>query len=446
VALRFHNSVGWRNYTVALFNCRFLKRNWHKLDQFLRSNIIRKRPSASLVKGLLLAFSSLLLTLGLAGCDVNNSGQAVINFQNNDQCVANFDAQTDYFPQKASIKYAKGFTVSYHKNYKLVTIDRPFASAKTPLRYVLLQCGTPFPKDVKPDQIITVPVRSLMVFSTTHIPHLEKLKVVDRLVGIADWSLVYSPILREKASQRNLTEVAKGGRLNIEEIIRLNPDLITTFAVGNAEADTYPKLVELGLKVVLNAEYLENSPLGRAEWLKFTALFFNQEALAEEEFNQIAARYEKIARLTQKVTRKPTVLTGLNYQGTWYVAGGKSYSAQFLRDAGANYLWADDQTTGSIPLSFEAVFAKGNNADFWLPNAAMWRSLADITASDRRYAEFAAFRRGQVFNNNRRQVDGANDFWESGVLNPDVVLADLVKIFHPTLLPDHNLFYFQKLQ
>ncbi len=425
MALWFRNSALWRSYICVLFEHR------PSYKQFFRSPAV-------------LCLSALLLVIGLSACNVSSPSQELANYSN--QCITNFDAQTDYFPQKASIRYAQGFAVSYHKNYKLVTINRPFLSAKSTLRYALVQCGTPLPKDIAADQVITVPVRSLMVFSTTHLPHLEKLNVLDRLVGIADLSLVYSSQIREKTARGKIVEVAKGGRLNTEEIIRLKPDLITTFAVGSAEADTYPKLIELGLKVVLNAEYLENSPLGRAEWLKFTALFFNQEELAEQEFNKIADRYKKIAKLTQKVTQKPTVLTGLNYQGTWYVAGGQSYSAQFLRDAGANYLWAEDTSTGSLPLSFEAVFAKGSNADFWLPNAAIWRSLADITASDPRYAEFAAFRRGQVFNNNRRQVNGANDFWESGVLNPDVVLADLVKIFHPALLPDHNLFYFQKLQ
>ena len=449
MAYRLLDSVGWRKHLVVFFrfSFRLLNRNWHRLTHFLGLKIVRKRTYALLIKGFCLAFSALLLTVGLASCSVNNSDQAVINFPNNDQCVTNFDAQTDYFLHKANIQYAQGFTVSYHKNYKLVTINRPFPSSKTPVRYMLVQCGTPLPKDIKADQIITVPVRSLIVFSTTHIPHLEKLNVLDRLVGIADLSLVYSSEVRDRFAQNKIKEIAKGGRLNTEDIIRLNPDLITTFAVGNAEADTYPKLIELGLKVVLNAEYLENSPLGRAEWLKFTALFFNQEELADQEFNQIADRYAKIAKLTQKVTQKPTVLTGLNFQGTWYVAGGNSYSAQLIKDAGANYLWADDRTTGSIPLSFEAVFAKASNADFWLPNASMWLSLADISKSDPRYAEFRAFKKRQVFNNTRRRRnDGANDFWEGGVINPDLILADLVKIFHPELLPDHNLFYFQKLQ
>ncbi len=449
MAYRLLLSVYWRNCVVALFrfSFRLLKRNWHSLIYLLGLRIIRKRPYALLIKCFFLAFSVLLLTVGLAGCDVNNSDRAVINLPNNEQCVTNFDAQTDYFPDKASIEYAQGFTVSYHKNYKLVTINRPFQSAETPLRYILVQCGTPVPKDIKPYQIITVPVRSLVVFSTTHIPHIEKLNVLNKLVGVADLSLVYSSAVRDRFAQNKIKEFAKGGRLNTEAIIRLNPDLITTFAMGNAEADSYPKLQELGLKVVLNAEYLENSPLGRAEWLKFTALFFNQEKLAEQEFKTIADRYAKIAKLAQKVAQKPTVLTGLNYQGTWYVAGGQSYSAQFLKDAGANYLWRDDQTTGSIPLSFEAVFAKGSNADFWLPNASMWLSLADITKSDPRYAEFTAFRKRQVFNNTRRRhTDGANDFWESGVINPDLILADLVKVFHPELLPDHKLYYFERLE
>jgi len=426
-----------------------LNQNRRSLSQFLRLKGVDKRSCKYLkylLQSAIAAFILLTIIIGLSACDQGKPTQELASYPHGRQCVSQFDPEFDYFPHKAVVKYAQGFGVTYHKHYKLVTINPPFRGAKSAVRYLLIQCGTPIPQDVSADQIVELPVRSQIVLSTTHIPHLERLKVLDRLVGIADLALVYSADVRERVAQHKIKEIAKGGQLNTEEVIRLNPDLITTFAIGNSTVDTYPKLTELGLKVVLNAEYLENSPLGRAEWLKFTALFFNQEELADQEFNKIEAKYKAIATLAQNVKQRPTVITGLNFQGTWHVAGGNSYTAKFLQDAGANYLWSDNNQTGAIPLSFEAVFAKGSNADFWLPNASMWLSLADITNSDPRYAEFLAFRNRQIFNNtHRRRADGANDFWESGTLNPDLILADLVKIFHPALLPNHNLFYFQRL-
>jgi iron complex transport system substrate-binding protein len=361
------------------------------------------------------------------------------------ECVDKYDPQVDYFPSKTKIKYAQGFTVDYQQNYKVVTVNQPYANAPSPVQYVLVQCGTPAPPNFPQAQIISIPVRSIVSLSTTHLPHLEALQILDRLVGVTDYNIIYwSPELLQ-IKDKQLTEIGKNYRLNIEKIIQLNPDLITAYGIGNAQDDQYGKLLELGLKVVLNSEYLENSPLARSEWLKFTALFFNQEELAEQKFTEIERQYQQIKNLTQNITRKPKVLTGSVYGGTWSIAGGKSYFAQFLADAGADYLWQDDDSTASLPLSFEAVFARANQAEVWLTNHSEWFSLQDIVKADPRYGELPPFRSGQVFNNNLR-VSGGNDFWQGAVLHPELVLADLVKIFHPPLVPNHQFIYYQKLK
>lgn len=365
---------------------------------------------------------------------------------NGKDCVT-YDPQTDYFPVKAKLNYAQGFQVSYHQHYKVVTVNRPYKSAESPIQYVLVQCGTPVPAGFSKQQVILIPVRSVIALSTTHLPHLERLELLDRLVGVANANLVYSPQIQARLKQKQIQEVSRNDRLDYEQIIQLQPDLITTFAIGNSQTDTHPKLKELGLQVVINAEYLEESPLGQAEWLKFTALFFNREAQAEQEFQRIAERYQQIAQLAGQVMRRPTVITGSHQRGTWYIAGGRSHVAQLLAAAGANYIFQADNSLGSIPLSFEAVFARGRTADVWLVNTPNWVTLEDVTADDPRYRAFLAFQKRQVFNNNRRvSAGGGNDYWESGILNPDLVLADLVKILHPELLPEHELVYFQKLE
>jgi ABC-type Fe3+-hydroxamate transport system, periplasmic component len=233
--------------------------------------------------------------------------------------------------------------------------------------------------------------------------------------------------------------------VNVEQALDLNPDLIMTYGVGNPEFDAHPKLLEAGLKVVLNSEYMESTPLGRAEWIKFTAAFFNQEMAANKAYAAIANRYREIAAKAREVANKPTVLANAPFRGTWYMPGGKSYVAQLLADAGATYLWADDTSSGSQPLSFEEVFERAQNADFWL-NPGSAKSLSELQQIDERFSQFTAFQKGNVFNNNKRlNENGGNDYWETGVTNPHLILADLIKILHPELLPDHELFFYQQL-
>ncbi len=190
---------------------------------------------------------------------------------------------------------------------------------------------------------------------------------------------------------------------------------------------------------------MENTPLGRSEWLKFTALFFNQEEKAEEIFNQISKNYQKIAAKTKAIEKLPKVFTGFNFKGTWYAPGCKSYIAQYLADAGAELLCVEN-VDGSIPLSFEDVFERAATADYWLNVSQSWQSLKDVIREDSRYSDFQAVKKGNVYNNNARlNENGGNDYWESGISNPNMILADLIKIFHPELLPNHQLFFYQKL-
>jgi iron complex transport system substrate-binding protein len=228
-------------------------------------------------------------------------------------------------------------------------------------------------------------------------------------------------------------------------ILDLQPDLIMAYNSGVPDYDAYPKINEAGLNVVLNGDNLETTPLGRAEWGKFIALFFNKEAEAEQLYNKTASKYEGLVKLAASAKTKPAVFVNVNYQGTWYMSGGKSYVAQFLSDAGANYLWADEPTVGELMLSFEEVLNKAVNADYWV-NTGFWNSAEEALADDVRYGEFAAFKNNRVYNNNARSnVNGGNDYFESGVANPDIILADLIKIFHPELLHDHQLYYYHQL-
>ncbi|MGQ9481979.1 MAG: ABC transporter substrate-binding protein, partial [Chloroflexus sp.] len=280
---------------------------------------------------------------------------------------------------------------------------------------------------------------------TTQLPHLSELGLLDKLVGVDSFQYINNPDVRKKIEAGELIEIGSGAQVNVEQALDLKPDLIMTYGVGNPEYDAHPKLLEANLKVVLNSEYMETSPLGCAEWIKFTAAFFNREAQATEVYNTISGRYREMAERARNVANRPTVFANIPFQGTWFMPGGRSYVAQLLADAGADYLWADDTSTGSQPLSFEEVFERARNADFWL-NPGSMKSLTEIREADERFTEFAAFQNGNVFNNNKRlNENGGNDYWETGVTNPHLVLADLIKILHPELLPDHELYFYQKL-
>ncbi|MEH2467247.1 MAG: ABC transporter substrate-binding protein [Nostoc sp.] len=369
-----------------------------------------------------------------------------ISTNTNNSCIQVYDKNTDYFPNKVKITHATGLAVEYRKNYKIVTIKNPWQNAKTGFQYVLVQCGTPTPQGFNQTQVITVPINSIVSLSTTHLPHLAKLGVVDKLIGVSNSKQVNTPDVVERIKAGKVSQIGNNDNVDIEKLLELNPDLVTTYGTGNSQTDSYAKLTEAGLKVGINAEYMEDTPLGRSEWLKFTALFFNKEEKAEKIFNEIANKYEQIAQKAKSVKNRPTVFVGFNFKGTWYMPGGKSYVAKYLADAGANYLWSNDKSSGSLPLFFEVVLERAANADYWLNFSQSWQSLQDLSTEDNRYTDFKAVKTGNLYNNNARiNGNGGNDYWEGGISNPEIVLADFIKIFYPEILPNHQLFYYRKL-
>ncbi|MEA5466247.1 ABC transporter substrate-binding protein [Leptothoe sp. PORK10 BA2] len=369
----------------------------------------------------------------------------------NEDCVTDYVPGTDYFPKKVQPDYATGFSVDYYDHYKVVTVTQPWKAAKETFEYVLVQCGTPVPAEYATEfttaQVIQVPVRAVATLSTTYLPHLVLLDQVDALVGVDQFKFIHAPEVREKIERGELTEFNSGNTLDMERLLVTAPDLVMTYGTGDPNEDSYHPIVQAGLPVALIGEYVETSPLGRAEWLLFTALFFNQEAKAQQVFSDIATEYESLVELTADLGERPTVFTGFSYEGTWYMSGGESYAAQLLRDAGADYLWADNDSTITIPLDFESVFDRAATADLWVNGSQDWLTVGDAIATDPRYGKFDALKQGKLFNNNLRMNDfGGNDYWESGTVNPHIILADLVKIFHPELLPDHELVYYQPLE
>ncbi|NJM39587.1 MAG: ABC transporter substrate-binding protein [Anaerolineae bacterium] len=366
------------------------------------------------------------------------------------ECITAYNPDTDYFPEKATVQQASGLKIEYFNNYKVVSVLTPWREAKEQFQYVLVQCGTPAPTGVSGLEkalVIDIPIKTIAVMNTTNLPMLDAQGLLDKLVGLDSFLYASNMKVREMIASDRVTELGEGAQVNIEKAIALKPDLVLTSGSGFPEYDAHPKLLEAKIVTAVDGSYMENTPLGRAEWSKFVAAFFNTEAKAEASFSEISTKYDEIAAKAKAATTKPNVLMNMPYKDTWSMPGGASFSARLLADAGATYSWSDDTTTGALPLKFEEVLDKGSQADVWLLNAfGAFPDSKAVTALDPRYAEFAALKNGKAWNNDLKvNENGGNDFYETGAARPDLVLADLVKIVHPELMAEHAFVFYRQV-
>jgi iron complex transport system substrate-binding protein len=347
---------------------------------------------------------------------------------------------------KTVIRHSKGFTIDYFGNYKLVKILNHFSDRSDTLQYLLVQRGTPVPTNYPGAQVIQIPVQKMVVTSSMHIALADYASAANVITGLAESKYVTSPIVRRNIAAGKVVEVGNGGAMNHELIISMKPDLLMTTGSPDAQFSRYQTLIGAGVPVMINSEWLETDPLGRAEWAKLMAALLNKEEVVNQKFEQIEQEYNRLKSLAAKTMVKPNVVIGMPFKGSWFVPDGDSYITQFLKDAGADYHWSGVKSTGSLALDFETVAPVALKADFWL-NPSSATAKEEIAAKDPRYTHFKSFEQGTIYNNNKRTNDiGANDYWESGAVNPHLILADLIKIFHPELLPEHQFVYYKQIQ
>ena len=365
-------------------------------------------------------------------------------------CVERHDPDVDYFPQKATFTQASGLEIEYHRNYKVLRVLQPWPGATAPVEYLLLQCGTPAPEGHENALRVEVPVRSVISLSTTQLPNLRDLGRLEQLVAVDDGRYINTGEVVELLRDGAVAEVGNGATINVELVLALAPDLVLANGF-NPETDAHPVLLEAGIFTAINADWLEPTLQGRAEWLKFVALFFNEEARAEALYAQLLADYEEAAQLAADVPEAARVTALLNtfspYSDAWIIPGQTSWVGQLMRDAGAKYVLMDE-VPGAVnqPFDFESVFAAGLDAPVWILNRFLLGSQEALLREDERYAEFAAFRAGKVYNSDARVNEhGGNDYWENGLARPHLLLRDLVKLFYPALLPEHELMFYRRL-
>lgn len=350
---------------------------------------------------------------------------------------------------KTKIIYAKGFSIEKEASgITVIKLLSPWQSAETSFTYVLVpreKLATISLNKNEYDAIIATPVENMIVTSTTHITALDILGVENTLVGFPNTDLISSKKTRKRIDAGQVVELGHNENLNTEVVLSLKPDVIIGFGL-NSQNKAYETLKRSMIPVVYNGDWTEETPLGKAEWIKFFAPFYHKEKEAETFFNTIEKSYNESKKIALKATAKPTVLTGGLYKDVWYVAGGNSWMSRFLKDAQANYLWQDNHETGGLALSIEAVLNTAEKADFWL-NPSMLTSYEDIKVSNRHYQKFEAFTTRNIYSNTiAKGATGGLLFYELAPQRPDLVLKDLIAIFHPELLPEHQLKFFKPLQ
>ncbi|WP_237073429.1 ABC transporter substrate-binding protein [Prosthecochloris sp. GSB1] len=337
------------------------------------------------------------------------------------------------FEDVFDISYAKGFMIREHSGVRTIKVRAGLQGRQDTLRYLLLPRGAAEPEGFDGYMVIRTPVRSVAVFSTTHIGYIDLLGCSDRIAGVARPEIVNTRSVRRKIEAGLICEIGMPFSPNLEVILDLDPDLVIATVLPPSRKAEYNALVDAGIPVLVVSEWLESSPIGRAEWLKMYGAFLGKNDEALEKFRGIERSYLDLAALTDNVSSRPSVITGLPFKDAWFVPGGDSYVARLLRDAGAEYHWSDQAKTGSMKMDIESVYPVALQAEIWLsPGTVLTRD--ELLAKDERFSDFPSVRAGRVYNNNRQiNPAGGNAYWEHGVVQPDRILKDLIMILHPDI-------------
>ena len=344
--------------------------------------------------------------------------------------------------QSLTLKYAKWFKIKYYDNYKEIIVLNPWTK-EVYWKYHL------YKKKLITDSqgnfsILTYPHKAA-VLSGTQIGMFNKLSILKEITSIANVNYIYNSSIRASVKNGEINEWGDGATLNTEKAYLSQVDIVFSTAWDKIDPQLL-KLINMGIPVAFVMDWQEDSPLARAEWIKFVAVFYDMEEQADSIFNKIEQQYLSLKEISIKSPNRPSVFHGTLMSGTWYIAGGKSFMAQFYADANANYLWENDSTTGSLPLNFEAVFEKAKDADYWI-NSSSFSSCNDFLAEDNRYTFFKAFKDCNIYSNGViSNSKYPSNFWEEGSINPDKVLKDIISILHPQLFPKHRLQYFRDIK
>ena len=342
---------------------------------------------------------------------------------------------------KTSIKYAKGFDIEIYKGYTKLIIKSPYPDATQYQEFILMSDRE---MDFDGDNKIYVPVKKLVATSTTHIPMIEILDETNSLIGFPTTNYISSKKTIERVKQGKIKDLGNEQDFNTEVLISLQPEVMIAFSMGKS-SKLYENIEQNGIPVIYNGDWLEDSPLGRAEWIKFFGALYDKNEEADSIFRAIEFEYLKAKKIALQAQNKPTIMSGVLYKDKWNLPAGESFTAQLYKDANTDYLWKNSEGQGSLVLSFETVFEKAEKAEYWI-GSGYYTSMEEVAAANAHYQQFETFKTKQIYSfSKRRSENGGVEYFEFGALQPDVVLKDLIKVVHPELLPEYEPYFLQKL-
>lgn len=347
--------------------------------------------------------------------------------------------------ENLDLAYAKGFNLQQGDGFYIVQITQGWTGGDRVFNYLVLEEGGDQPAG-EFDAVIQLPVENIIVTSTTHIPHLDMLGVEEKLMGFPQVDLISSSKMWEQINAGKVQDLGAGPSANTEMLIDLNPDWIMFSTLGE-DLRYLDVLKQANVPAVINGEYVEQHPLGRAEWIKFTGVLVGQYEKAVEIFKEIEQSYLDAEKLAQAIPQedRPTVLSGVMYQDIWYAPGAESWGAIILENAGGNYIFADQKGAGSVQLNYEYVLDHAMESEYWI-GSADFSSVEAMGLAEPKYKAFEAWKNGNVFSyTQKRGPKGGFEYFELGYMRPDWILKDLIKILHPSLLPDYELYFYKQL-
>jgi len=339
--------------------------------------------------------------------------------------------------------FAQHFHIQHNNNYDLLEIDEAWPGGKN-LTYILSKTPHKIPDSLQKYPIIKLPLKRLILTSTTYLPALEMLQETEKLIAFPHTEYISSPSFRKRVEENKIIEIGSGIQLNTEKVLTLQTQLIMAFSSGQDQSN-YQIFQQNNIPVIYNADWMEKTPLGRAEWLKVFGLLFDKEKEAERIFNQIKTNYLQIKQKIKTKKEKPTVFQGGLFGDKWFVPGGKSYAAQLIKDAGGNYLWNNDTQQGSLKLNYENVLLKLPQANVWL-NPGMANNKTNLLEEIPQLNNFKSYQTNRIYTYNlKKGKTGGVLYFEQATAHPDWVLSDLYHIFYPSKSENYTFHFYNRL-
>lgn len=288
-------------------------------------------------------------------------------------------------------------------------------------------------------QVLDGDARRVVCMSSTHVAMLDLAGAAETIVGVS--GLDYLSNAHVAANRSRIDDVGYEGNVDYERIVARQPDLVLLYGVNGASG-MEPKLRELGIPFIYIGDYLEESPLGKAEWMVALSEVVGCRSEGEKVFAEIPVRYNALKqRVAENALDAPSVMLNMPYGDSWFMPSAGSYAVRLIEDAGGDYIYKKNTGNASTPVDMEEAYLLASAADLWL-NVGMASTLGEVKAACPKFADTRCFRNGYVYNNNARtNAAGGNDYFESGVVHPELVLRDLIKIFHPELVEEDFVYY-----